>query len=227
MPALTLWRVVAIMKPMRVALRLIVAALLSLETTGCSSAQKKFDEHLAGGRCEDAARAIPEQTDAGIRFLNRTRQAGGFTASYAFTGASYTAEFLWDFTTDALTLVALCSPYIALSMTVGGSMHPSNSSLCFPGKVTALNAPALGRHAFEDTAHLRCPNVDPLSRSVRRVARCFATDARETNGRAKAMQTLTALRNSESFEPCLSDGERDALAKDIAEFAAVAGGDIR
>jgi len=194
-------------------------ALLS----GCATQQKKFETELAKGACDQALLDIPEKT-TGAKFISSTHQAGGTLLSYAFTGASYTAEILWDITGGTVMFLGLCGPIIAVeALAINNGGGASGQVVClsgFPEKIDRLGAPPLGRKAYRSTANLRCPPLEGLSQSIRQVASCFAGQ-KTSQSQARARKTLESIRNSGEFYNCLNSEEQKSVDQALAELPSI------
>ena len=182
-----------------------------------TNTKHSFDELLASGACSEAGENIPAENDLKRRVLNRTEQAGGSILSYAFTGASYTAEVLWDLTAGTVMFVALCGPTLAVMVAAQDSSHnPATGSLpvvCLPGKIGALSSPPLGRDAYEATKNLRCPVVTELSQSLRKIATCYENKHNPADLQ-KSLTTLQSIENSGNFYECLPMDERNFVTRE-------------
>jgi hypothetical protein len=176
----------------------------------CAEKQESFRGNVKAGRCDEALAGLPEK-DPLVKLTNQSKQATASVASYAYVGASYTAEIFWDIAGGTVMAVVLCSPAIAVNLLAGsGGGVGSGVNSCFPGDISALGAPPLGRHAFEQTKSMRCPDLVPLSHSIRSVANCY--EAKGTKGDlGKAIDNLRALQNSVDFYTCLPDSERSEI----------------
>lgn len=177
-------------------MRVYLMAFLVL--LSCSSKEKQFNDHLSMGRCDDALIHLP-QKDPMVKLANSTEQAAGTVLSYAFVGASYTAEVLWDVAGGTVMFVGLCGVPVALTAFSNGS---GQGMLCFPGKMDALGAPPLGRQAIRQSRPLRCPDLKSLSRSMRSVAACYESRG-GAEDLAKAEKTLQSLQSAKDFVSCL------------------------
>jgi hypothetical protein len=188
-----------------------ILVLTHLTQVSCSSPTKKFEQHLSGGNCEQALDELPEN-DLGVKLIGHTQQVGGTVASYAFTGASYTAEILWDVTGTTIMFVALCGPMMAAIVATNGvGTTPTTAPLkCLPGKVDSLSAPPLGRRAYRSSKPMRCPPLESLSQSMRKVAACFENRNTEPDLQ-RAYQSLKAIRESGDFFDCLPNQEQSAV----------------
>lgn len=176
--------------------------------SACTQPYKKFDGHLAGGRCDRALKELPEN-DPMIKLTHKTEQAAGTLLSYSFVGASYTAEVLWDATGHTLVLIALCGPMLAAvvasNASSGSSSEQPGSMNCLPmGTVDGgvLSAPPLGRRALKSSKSLRCPKVDSIYDSLRKVSDCYESSG-EIKDLAKALKNYEGLINSTDFFACL------------------------
>jgi|GEM_PF-2891448 hypothetical protein len=148
--------------------------------------------------------------DSSVQLLNTSKLAAGNLFSYGYTGAAYTAEVLWDVAGGTVMFVGLCSLPILAHTPVLISENGKTFPYCFPGKFNALQAPPLGRTAWEQTKDLRCPDLDSLSKSLRQVASCFSSQNTKESV-AKAAKTLSSLKENPQAASCLSADERRAL----------------
>lgn len=197
-------------------MRLLIVLILILPS--CASKEKDFRRQLASGRCDEALINLP-QRDSMVKLADKSEQAAGTVLSYAFVGASYTAEVLLDAAGGTVMFVALCGVPLVLTAAAlsasssGGAMAGTGSAFgCFPGKWDALVAPPLGRQAVKSTQDLRCPNLKSLSRSLRAVASCYESRGGVDNlNNAKA--NLAAVQDSKDFFLCLPEEEKELLRR--------------
>jgi hypothetical protein len=197
-------------------MRFLVALLFILPS--CTSKEKDFRRELASGRCDQALINLP-QRDSMIKLADKSEQAAGSVLSYAFVGASYTAEVLLDAAGGTVMFVALCGVPVVLTVAAlaasnggGGSVGTGSVFGCFPGKLDALESPPLGRQAVKSTQDMRCPNVKSLSRSLRAVASCYEERGGVDN-LIKAKANLAAVQESKDFFLCLPDEEKELLRR--------------
>lgn len=199
-------------------IRRIETIFIATAVTACSTPkQAQFGEELSAGRCEQAMGVIPEQT-TGVRLVSETQRTAGMVSKYAFIGASYTAEVLWDVTSGAVMAVALCGPVVvAIAATTSG---PNTSQLtCLPGKFDALAAPPLGRKAIKHSAKWDCPpSLSEISASLRRVALCFESRG-GSDDLMHARQTLESIKDSKDFYRCMPESERDNLEQQLDQVS--------
>jgi hypothetical protein len=197
-------------------MRFLIAILFVLPS--CTSKEKEFKRDLTAGRCDEALMNLP-QRDSMVKLADKSGQAAGTVLSYAFVGASYTAEVLLDAAGGTIMFVALCGVPLAL-LTAAAIASSSDAGLdvsggdfgCFPGKLNALASPPLGRQAVNSTQRMRCPNVKSLSRSLRSVAACYEARGGIDN-LYKANANLTAVQNSKDFFLCLPKEEKELLQR--------------
>jgi hypothetical protein len=189
--------------------KLIWLGIFPFLFVACSSAQKTFSVHLDHHDCAAAASSVPEEKDLGLRLISRTQQTGGTLFSYAFTGISYTAEILMDVAGGTVMVVALCGPMVAAEVASHG-VQANAPITCIPGKLDALSAPPLGRQAYTSSQEMRCPNVTPLSRSLRQVAACYEQETTPDSW-ARAERSLSSMQSTDKFYRCLSHEEQRAL----------------
>ncbi len=139
--------------------------------------------------------------------------------SYLFTGAGYTAEVVLDTIGGTIMFVALCGPMIAAMTTSSNgysSNNPEHPNLnCLPGRFDMLSTPPLGKKAYRLSKPLRCPFLDPLSKSLRKVAECFKA-SKNSEGIKKAQNSLKAIRDSGDFFDCLSPAEQTELTQSLS-----------
>ncbi|MBC7741983.1 MAG: hypothetical protein H7061_07295 [Bdellovibrionaceae bacterium] len=187
--------------------------LLAITITSCSST-KDFDQHLDAQRCEQALEALPEKKNE-FKLVSKVQEVSGTLLSYSATGAAYTVQVLWDTTVTFGAIVVLCAPTIAV-LAAGKS---SSNLLCFPGVnldkgLEIVQAPKMGQNVLRNTENWNCPNVDSISRSIRKVAKCYANQGGEEN-QVRALKSLQSVEKSGSFYRCLSSKEREAFLKDL------------
>ena len=141
--------------------------------------------------------------------LSRAQQASGTVISYAWTGANYTVEFLWDVTGGVLVLAALCGPAVAAQIAGGAS---SQYIHCLPGEVNALSAPRLGDKAYRDSANLRCPDLSDFSSRLKEAIDCIPEDL-ASQVRQKMHTSLRNLKHSEEIFSCLDPDLQASINK--------------
>jgi hypothetical protein len=184
---------------------------------GCAGPEKSFKRELDSGRCDEALLNLPER-DPLVKLADRSQQAANTVLSYAFVGASYTAEVLLDAAGGTVMFVALCGvPLVLMAAASAGSAAGTGGMSpigCFPGKLDALSSPPLGRQARKTAAQMRCPDLKSLSRSMRAVASCY----KSRGDPEKARRTLESVKNSDSFYVCLPGAEKDALERQLGDI---------
>lgn len=201
-------------------LRVALALAIATQIVGCASNSKSSEEvrkeAIEAGRCDEALKEVSKQ-DPDTKIADTSKQVAGTLLSYSLTGVSYTAEVLWDFAGGTVMFVGLCSPWIVTSAAgIAGAGYTGSSNAtpwCFPGKINALSAPALGRKTFQATKNFRCPSVVPISQSIRAVASCYVAKG-DNQSLVKARQTLNALQGSEDVYECLPLEEKVAIQKE-------------
>lgn len=209
------------MKTQMKILKCFLLVIVFVVTQSCTHTQKSFEEKVQADRCEEALESMPEH-DPMVKLINTSEQAAGTVASYAFVGASYTAEVLWNVTGGTVMILAMCAPGMVASVMANGNGTVAGH-LCFPGSVgsmSAFAAPPLGRQAKKSSKHLQCPNIEGLNQSMRAVASCY--EARGTDeDLKKAKKTLQSIRNSSDFYECLSKDEKEKTLKQLEELKSV------
>jgi hypothetical protein len=183
----------------------IIIMILSF-TSSCAH-KDKFISDLSSDKCEDALTHIPENQKV-YKIQSISQQAAGSLISYSFTGVAYTVQILWNITAGGVAGIFLCAPDIALNLAQTKNSNMSNPSgpTCFPANIRPILSPSLGKSAYENTENLRCPPLEGLSQSIRKVAQCFA--ARKTHADyQKAISILKSVSDSGSFYSCLPESE--------------------
>lgn len=186
-------------------------ALVLVVCLGCTHAQERFQNDLNAHRCDDALNHIPDR-DPLVRWQKNSQQAAGTVASYSYTGASYTAEVLWDITGGIVMFVGLCGPTLVAMNFSAGQGQPA--MVCLPGKFNALGSPPLGRRAFDHTRDLRCPDLEGLSHAVRDVSSCYEASGDKISLK-KAIDNLENLKQSNDFYACLPESEKTLVSQQI------------
>ncbi len=200
-------------------LKKIFVVLLSLSLIQCRSSPT-FEQRLSQKNCEAALTEMPAN-QPGYKLISKSQEVSGTVLSYAAVGSAYTVQLLWDVTATVGAVVILCSPTFAIGFAAAassggsGSVHP----MCFPGDISKVQAPMLGKNASKQTEKWNCPDVDGISQSIRKVAQCYSDRGDEQN-RKKALASLQSVEKSGSFYRCLSNTERDLF---ISELKAISG----
>lgn len=198
----------------------VILVLLSVSLVRCGSSEKinqNFESKINQNNCEEALEAMPEN-QTGYHVVSKAKQISGTVLSYSATGAAYTVQVLWDVTATVGAVVVLCAPTVALLYVANGhGTENIRDPLCFPGDVKAVQAPYLGKKTYESTENWDCPDVDSVSRSIRKVAQCYTARGGEEN-RKKALTSLHSVENSGSFYRCLSEEERNSFLKDLQQL---------
>jgi hypothetical protein len=192
--------------------KILYLALIGLfANAACTTTLKKFDSALAANHCEDALEKLPEN-EMGAKLLSKTQEASGKTLSYALTGMSYTAEVLLNVVGGTVMFVALCGPSVA----AGVWTTDGRQGVCLPGRLDALAPPNIGHKTYQATENLRCPNLVPMSRSMRKVASCYLK--RETKEAIEqAHKSLLAIQDSKDFYNCLPNDEKQAIGNELEQ----------
>lgn len=195
----------------------ILIFVLSCSLVHCKSSEK-FEQNLLQNSCDEALQDLPENQPA-YHLMSKAQEVSGDVLSYSAAGAGYTAQAVWNVTASVGAVVILCAPIliiVAAASQGGGSSGSYNGPPCFvPSDITAIWAPPWGSQARKNTEHWNCPDVDGISRSVRRVAQCYATRGGDQN-RQKALASLRAVEGSNFFYRCLSADERELFLRDLA-----------
>jgi hypothetical protein len=201
----------------------VCAALVVSSLGGCATERKKkFEDALAGGRCEQAYENIPEY-DKTLKFVGRVDRAAESTLSYAATGAGYVSDVVLTVVGGAVIMVGLCAPIAALAIATNSSVTvPADQNPCFP-MPDGIHPPANGAKIYRATEEMRCPDLTALSRSIRRVADC-QTRAGTPD---KARITLQSVTSNKDFMGCITSEEAAALKADLYKAGEKIGGSAR
>lgn len=186
---------------------------LSLNLAACRSEQK-FEQKILENKCEDALEDLPEN-QTGYKLISKTQELSGLVLSYSATGAAYTVQVLWDVTATVGSVTILCAPTIAVVAASKENGHENIQPYCFTGDIKKIQAPYLGKETYKNTESWRCPDVDTISRSIRKVAHCYLERDGQDN-RNKALSSLKSVEKSGTFYQCLSNKERESFLKDLA-----------
>ncbi|MNT38025.1 hypothetical protein D3C72_1741960 [compost metagenome] len=197
-------------------LKRFVLVLLSLSLVQCKSTET-FDQRLGEKNCEQALEEMPER-QTGYQLTSKVQQASGTVLSYSATGAAYTVQILWDVTATGAAMIVLCAPTIAMAYLGAGAGH--TQPLCFPADLKKVQAPYLGKSTAVETESWKCPPVDGISQSVRKVAQCFL-DRGGVENQKKALGSLESVEKSGAFYRCLSDQERSTFLGYLNQVKAI------
>lgn len=193
----------------------IFLVMSSVSLVHCSTTQK-FEQKITEKNCEEALESMPEN-QTGYQLVSKVQEASGTVLSYSATGAAYTVQVLWDVTATVGAAVVLCAPGIAVAYATQGhgtAVDPV-TNLCLPADLKSIQAPYLGKDTYRRTENWNCPDVDGISRSIRKVAQCYAERGGSEN-QNKALTSLRSVEKSGSFYRCLSEKERSSFLKDLA-----------
>lgn len=189
----------------------LVLFLLLISFVACSHHRDKaeLEDTLVNLQCENALRKDPfrDFTEASV---DVTEHLGKKALAYSYIAGNYTAEVLWDVSAGVVLFVGLCAPVIALATATKSPVH--GNWTCIPAGKTgkALFAPPLGRKSVQKTQAWRCPDYEPLLKTLEKVIVCHQKqDTAEHLD--KALQTLANLESSSSFYDCLTDPQKLGL----------------
>ncbi len=110
--------------------------------------------------------------------------------------------------TNPVTSTLLCVTAF-ISLTDGKAM---GEDVCKHFANLTMIYPANGEKIFHATQAWRCPNLDAVSRGLRRSAACYA----QRGDLPKARKQLQAILANADLFPCLSDSEISIVNGDIA-----------
>lgn len=177
----------------------------------CSTQQKKFENSLAKGDCEDAIKNIPSSSSSSL--LKQTKQISGTVASYVLTGLTYGTEVTVYITGGVAGGLVICSPILIAE----GASHSKGqaSGDCF-GYVSDImirqgaGKELFGKKVYNKTSNWRCPDLTDFSEGLRSVVSCYENkNDRENLEKAKAQ--LDIIRNLDFQESCVNDQERNEI----------------
>lgn len=200
-------------------MRIFVAATFSIQV-GCAHKQQRFAKDLDESRCEDALAHLPER-ETSVQIIDQAKVVGGSAVSYSATGVAYVADVVVTVAGATLIFVALCGPIILLTSAAsgGGGNGSSGGPICIPADLSGLKRPRLGEQTYESTQSLRCPDLSSTSRSIRKVASCFANRS-DSESLQKAKVTLEGLVGSKKFNECVSAEEKFSLHEHLQQITA-------
>ena len=182
--------------------------MILMNWISCSSSNN-FNQSLTDKNCERALENIPEKKND-FQLVSKVKEVSGTLLSYSATGAAYSVEILWNVTAFTAAVVVLCSPTFVLAAAGKGAVQP----LCFPADFNKIQVPQMGKNMSRDSQFWNCPNVDSISRSIRKVAKCYADRGGDEN-QSKALKSLQSVEKSGSFYRCLSNKERELFLRDL------------
>ncbi len=192
-------------------MKTIFLLILSFSLFSCGTKQK-FEQKISDKNCEEALELLPEK-QSNYKLISKTQQATGTLLSYAATGTAYTVQVLWDVTATVGGIIILCAPSIAaVASTESGTSQMQ--FYCIGGDIKKIQAPHLGKKTLKNTESWRCPNVDAVSNSIRKVAKCYSDRGGQENFK-KALSSLKSVENSGQFYSCLSKNERESFLSDL------------
>lgn len=132
-------------------------------------------------------------------------------ASYVLTGAGYTADFVVVLIGGVGAGVIICSPIIALEGGLAGGGHASGE--CIGGVASSIGSyfpeDGLGKSLYQGTEELRCPEIDYISKALRRVFQCYQDRGQIEKARLQAKKLLS----DPLLKKCSSSGERNEVEK--------------
>lgn len=181
---------------------LVAASLVQCRST------EKFELNVKTNQCDEALETLPEN-EPGYKLVSKVQEVSGTLLSYSATG-----QVLWDVTATLGAVVVLCAPGLAATY-VAKDFNSTGHLICIPADIKKIQAPYLGANTLEGTANWNCPDVDSISRSIRKVAKCYNDRGGEDN-RKKALSSLQSVEKSGSFYRCLSNNEQKLFLSDLA-----------
>jgi len=192
-------------------LKFLILFFYSLASVSCSSPQGQKTPPQSSASlsvCEHKLKSA-FQVGSNPDLVGHVKQVSGKVVSYAWTGANYTAEFLWDVTSGILVLAALCGPVLAAQAASSGYAH-SQPLQCLPGRVDVLVSPRLGEKAYRDSAPLRCPDLSDFSSQLKEVLACIPEEL-NSEERQRIRLSLRNLMNSGEMFSCLDEDVKSKI----------------
>ena len=200
---------------MRTLYRLFLVGIFFI-STACQKPPKKFENYIAAQKCEKALEELP-QKDMNISFAGQAEVAAGKALSYSVAGLGYTTGFLLKVVSGTVLFVGVCAP-VALAASYSSTPVESLPFEACPGVEGAnrvyekVPGTRLGDRALKATTSWRCPDLTPVSRSLRSVSRCYAARG-DAKSLKKAKATLESISSSPYFQDCIEDQEKALVLK--------------
>jgi hypothetical protein len=198
---------------------LLFLVAISLPACAYHQQQKQLDQTLTSHNCEGALKKNPFESlkETSVR---STEYLGKNALAYTYIAGNYTTEVLWDVSAGVVLFVGLCGPMIAIAATGNATFYnppladstgqlQRGSFPCLPSPKSAksLFSPPLGRKSIAQTRSFRCPDNEPLLKTLEKVLTCHE----KQENLDKALQTLDNLESSEGFYNCLTDLQKLSL----------------
>ena len=182
--------------------------VLPFALIACQTAKTSSTTAAVAPVCEDQLADLPDFKNQ-LLIVEITKQAGGYVLSYGATAAGYAADAVVYVTEGVVKTVIYCPAFVvslALGLLPPHYCEPKNPN----DKVTGTQ---LGKGIYRNTEEFRKADYVPLSQSIRKTSRCFASRG-DSGSIGKAKSQLDALRISDLFSQ-LPDQEQHEIDTDI------------
>lgn len=150
--------------------------------------------------------------DPATKVFDETKEGIGTGVSYLLTGAGYATDFVFIVVGGIAVGITICSPLIALEAGHNGSGNASGECI---GKVTGTYIEHfpfnLGHSTYKNTEKMRCPEVDHISKALRKVAACYT----KKKSFQKAKQQLDFIKDDRVLAKCTSVKEKANINNEL------------
>lgn len=184
-------------------MKIIVLITFLISCFSCSHTELIKEVHVPGN-CEQEIKNITPPT--GQRLIDVTKQATSGTASIAIAGLGATTDALFIILTSPITKVTLCVATVTIALKGNGTDTNICKYMLEPGYT-----PELQQKALDSTKSWRCPNLDYISKGLRKVASCYS----EQNENNKAKSQLNNILGNKVISDCISAEEKKEITKQI------------
>jgi len=195
----------------------IIGGIASL-LVACSVPSKvKISDKEVFEKCEEQYKTI---SDNNIKKMIKSSQIGaGNAGSYFLSGTAYGIEYTIKIVAGLTVGTIICSPMVVASQlsTSQGGMEAASKCLGGVSHITwdeLLGGEKFGKKIYRSTEKWRCPNIDKLSQTFRKVAHCY----QENNYKEKAREQLQKLVENQLIKNCTSEEEWFAINKDLNQI---------
>ena len=140
--------------------------------------------------------------------LDVSEENFGTGASYLLTGAGYTSDVIISVVGGVGASIIICSPIITLEAIAKSNGEASGRCIGhMSGEIIKAFPNSIGKTTYESTASWRCPEVDYISKSLRKVASCYQSQQQKD----KAYSQLQAILEDPLLQRCSSKKERQKV----------------
>lgn len=177
--------------------------LLPFALIACQTAKTFSTTAAVAPVCEDQLADLPDFKNQFL-IVEKTKQAGGYVLSYGATAAGYAADAVVYVTEGVVKTVIYC-PVFVVSLAMG--LIPPH--YCEPKNPNdKLIGIQLGKGIYRNTEEFRKVDYVPLSQSIRKTSRCFASRG-DSGSIEKAKSQLDALKISDLFSQLPEQEQHD------------------